>query len=106
MAIPLEDNLAEQLRLAMTTSNLTTLCFREIRDTSTARVVTEKSVGSENTELPIIREIMVATAMSSLFVAFFAWRVSSFRTRVLCRLKSSHLVTKLPSSERTRFAGL
>ena len=34
-------------------------------------VVTEYSVRSENTGVPIIREIMVATSMSSLFVAFF-----------------------------------
>ena len=44
-------------------------------------VVTENSIRSENTELPIIREIMVATAMSSLFVALFALLASSFRTR-------------------------
>jgi len=44
-------------------------------------VVTENSVRSENTEVPIIREIMVATTMSSLFVALFALVASSFRTR-------------------------
>ena len=44
-------------------------------------VVTENSVPSENTEVPIIREIMVATTMSSLFVALFALVASSFRTR-------------------------
>jgi putative transposase len=44
-------------------------------------VVTENSVPSENTEVPIIREIMVATTMSSLFVALFVLVVSSFRTR-------------------------
>ena len=35
----------------------------------------------ENTEVPIIREILVATTMSSLFVALFALVASSFRTR-------------------------
>jgi len=44
-------------------------------------VVTENSVRSENTEVPIIREIVVATTMSSLFVALFALVASSFRTR-------------------------
>jgi len=47
----------------------------------TRPVVTENSVRSENTEVPIIREIMVATTMSSLFVALFALAASSFRTR-------------------------
>jgi hypothetical protein len=44
-------------------------------------VVAENSVRSENTWVPTIREIMVATTMSSLFVAFFALVTSSFRTR-------------------------
>src|SRR5437660_817616 len=44
-------------------------------------VVTEYSVRSENTGVPIIREIMVATTMSSLFVALFTLLASSFRTR-------------------------
>ena len=44
-------------------------------------VVTGNSVPSENTEVPIIREIMVAPTMSSLFVALFALVASSFRTR-------------------------
>ena len=44
-------------------------------------MVTENSVRSENTGVPIIREIMVATTMSSLFVAFFALIASTFRTR-------------------------
>jgi hypothetical protein len=44
-------------------------------------VVTENSVRSENTGGSIIREIMVATTMSSLFVAFFALIASTFRTR-------------------------
>ena len=43
--------------------------------------MTENSVRSENTGVPIIREILVATTMSSLFVAFFTLIVSTFRTR-------------------------
>ena len=44
-------------------------------------MLTENSVRSENAEVPIIREIMVATTMSSLLVALFALVASSFRTR-------------------------
>jgi hypothetical protein len=44
-------------------------------------VHTENSVRSENTGVPTIREIMVDTTMSSLFVAFFALIASTFRTR-------------------------
>jgi len=44
-------------------------------------VASANSVRSENKEVPIIREIMVATTMSSLFVAIFALVASSFRTR-------------------------
>ena len=44
-------------------------------------VVAENSVRSENTGVPTIHEIMVATTMTSLFVAFFALVTSSFRTR-------------------------
>jgi hypothetical protein len=44
-------------------------------------VVTENSVPSENTEVPIIREIMAVTMMSSFFVAVFSLVVSTFRTR-------------------------
>jgi hypothetical protein len=54
---------------------------RCVTDQSSPAVVTENSVRSENTEVPIIREIMVATTMSSLFVALFALVASSFRTR-------------------------
>jgi len=43
-------------------------------------VATENPIRSENTEVLLIREIMVAT-MSSLFVALFALLASSFRTR-------------------------
>jgi hypothetical protein len=44
-------------------------------------VVTEYSVRPDNTGVPIIREIMVATTMSSLFVVFFTLLASTFRTR-------------------------
>ena len=44
-------------------------------------VVTENSVRSEIKGVPISREIMVATTMSPLFVAFFALIASTFRTR-------------------------
>jgi hypothetical protein len=46
-----------------------------------AAVVTKNSVRSENTQVSIIREILVASTMSSLFVALFALVASSFRTR-------------------------
>ena len=46
-------------------------------------MVSENSVRSENTEVPIIREIIVATTMSSLFLALFALLASSFRTRAV-----------------------
>jgi len=45
-------------------------------------VLTENSVRSQNAEVPIIREIMGPTTMSSLFVGLFALIASSFRTRV------------------------
>src|SRR6267378_1060297 len=58
------------------------LCEKNKRATcSRTAVATENSVRSENKEVPIIREIMVATTMSSLFVALFALVASSFRTR-------------------------
>ena len=43
-------------------------------------VIAENSIRSENTGVPIIREIMVATTMtmSSLFAALFALLASSF----------------------------
>jgi putative transposase len=44
-------------------------------------VLAENSVGFENAEVPIVRVIMVATMMSSLFIALFAFVSSSFRTR-------------------------
>jgi hypothetical protein len=62
-------------------------------------VVTENSVRFENTGVPIIREIMVAT-MSSLFVAFFTLIASTFRTRAA--LQEEILVTNLRYSKRTR----
>ena len=42
-------------------------------------MVAENSVRSENTGVPTIREIMVATTMSTLCVAFFALITSNFR---------------------------
>ena len=44
-------------------------------------MVTENSVRSEYTGVPIIREIMVSTTMSFLFVALFALIASTLRTR-------------------------
>ena len=44
-------------------------------------MVTENSVPSENREVPIIREIMLATTMSSLLVALCALVASTFRSR-------------------------
>jgi hypothetical protein len=55
--------------------------------TNDYRVVTENFVRSENTQVPIIREIMVATTMSSLFVALFALVASSFRTRAALQVE-------------------
>jgi hypothetical protein len=46
-----------------------------------APVLTENPVGSENAQVTIIRGIMVATMMSSLFISLFAFVASSFRTR-------------------------
>jgi hypothetical protein len=48
---------------------------------------TENSVRSENAGVPTIREIMVATTMSSLFVAFFALMASTFRTRAALQVE-------------------
>ena len=50
-------------------------------------VVTENSVRSENTGVPIIREMMVATTMSSLFVGLFALVASNFRARDALRVE-------------------
>jgi hypothetical protein len=46
-----------------------------------------RSVRSENTGVPIIREILVATTMSSLFVALFTLLASSFRTRAALQVE-------------------
>jgi hypothetical protein len=46
-----------------------------------AAVVIENSVGPENAEVAIVRAMMVATMMSSLFTALFAFVASSFLTR-------------------------
>ena len=58
-------------------------------------MVTENSVRSENKEVPINREIMVATTMSSLFVALFALVASSFRTVRDCRRLIASLLSVL-----------
>ena len=49
------------------------LIFRMVAENPTrGAVATENFVRSENTEVPVSREIMVATTMTSLFVALFA----------------------------------
>jgi hypothetical protein len=67
-------------------------------------VVTENSVRSENTGGSIIREIMVANTMSSLFVAFFALIAPLFEPVLPYRRRSSRFVTNLQFSKRTRRA--
>src|SRR5260370_2149914 len=65
-------------------------------------VLTENSVRSENAEVTIIRAIMVATTMSSLFVALFA----SFRTRASLRaeiLALRHQLAVFPNNAPHRF---
>jgi hypothetical protein len=64
-------------------------------------VVTENSVRSENTGIPAIGEIMVATTMSSLFVALFALIACSFRTRAALQAEI-RFATSLRFSRRTR----
>jgi len=58
-------------------------------------VVTENSARSENTGVPIIREVMVAT-MSSLFIAFFTLIASTFRTRAALQAEILALRSELP----------
>jgi len=72
------------------------------RVTSGRTVVTENSVPSENTEVPIIREIMAVTTMSSLFVAVFALVVSTFRTRAALQTENQRFVTNLRFFKTTR----
>jgi hypothetical protein len=62
---------------------------------------TEDSVRSENTGVPVIREIMVATTMSSFFVALFALVASSSEPVLPCRRRSSCLATNLRFAKRT-----
>jgi len=64
-------------------------------------VNTENSVRSENTVVPTIREIIVATTMSSLFVAFFALIASTFRTRAALQAEILALRHQLQFSKRT-----
>src|SRR5260370_16026621 len=77
----------ERLCLGPTTSPTAPQSPRQTRTLSVRAlfcpVNTENSVRSENTGVPTIREIMVATTMSSLFVAFFALLASTFRTRAV-----------------------
>ena len=65
-------------------------------------VLTENSVRCEITGVPTIREIVVATTMSSLFVAFFALVASSFRTRAALQAETSRFATNLRFAKRTR----
>ena len=65
-------------------------------------VVTENYVRFENAEVPIIREIMAATTMSSLFVALFALVASSFRTRAALQTEILALRHQLAVFQRTR----
>jgi hypothetical protein len=51
------------------------------KTTCSSVVLTENPVRCENAEITIIRGITVATMMSSLFIALFAFVASSFRTR-------------------------
>jgi hypothetical protein len=63
-------------------------------------VVTENSVRSENIGVPIIREIMVATTMSSLFVALFALLATRFRTRAALQAEILPLRHQLAVSQQ------
>jgi len=65
-------------------------------------VVTENSVGSENTEVPIIRDVMLAARMSSLLVAIFALVGSRFRTRAALKVESLALRHQLAVFQKTR----
>ena len=70
-------------------------------------MVAENSVRSENTRVLIIREIMVATTMSSLFVALFALLASSFRTRAALQaeiLALRHQLAVFQKNAPRRFA--
>ena len=69
-------------------------------------VVTENSVRSENTGVPSIREIMVATTMSSLFVALFALLTSNFRTRATPQTEILALRHQLAVFQKERAASL
>ena len=68
----------------------------------TLAVVTENSVRSENTGVPIIREIMVATTISSLFVAIFALLTSTLRTRAALQAEILALRHQLAVFQKTR----
>ena len=68
-------------------------------------VVTENYVQVENAEVTCIREIMVASMMGSVFVAFLALVASSFRTRAALQteiLALRHQLAVLQRSEPRR----
>lgn len=65
-------------------------------------MVNENSVSSENAEVKIICEIMVASTMSSVLVGLFALLASSFRTRAALQAEILAFVTNWPFSTRTR----
>jgi hypothetical protein len=65
-------------------------------------VRTENSIRSENAGVPIVREIMVATTMSSLFVALFALVASSSRTRAALEAEILAPRHQLAVLQRTR----
>ena len=57
---------------------------------------------SENTGVPTIREIIVATTMSSLFVAFFALIAATFRTRAALQAEILALRHQLAAFQKNR----
>ena len=69
-------------------------------------MVTENSVGSENTEVPIIRDVMLAARMSSLLVAIFALVGSRFRTRAALKVESLALRHQLAVFQKKLAASL
>jgi hypothetical protein len=65
--------LSLHLDILATSFSIASAGWNEVGSRKPSRgVVTENSVRSENTEVPIIRETIVATTVNSLFVALFA----------------------------------
>ena len=62
-------------------------------------MLTENSVGSENAEV-IIREIMVASTMTSVLIAFSLWSPPVFGPVPACTRRFSPFVTNWPFSTR------